>query len=68
MKDSKTEIKLNKHSDKETYLHMVLPSAEDSEESENKSNLNEATTLKGVKKQVYYEVGCKVIELNKIYK
>ena len=44
------------------YLHLVVPTEVD----ENKDSTT--ATIGPVNKKVYYEVGCKVLELNKIYK
>lgn len=53
---------------KTTYLHLVIPSQENDEESTS-SYKNTMIQKKGsYNKKVYYEVGCKVMELNKIYK
>lgn len=44
------------------YLHMVIPSSDEltNEEIIN-VNINE-------EKKIYYEVGCKIFEINKVYK
>ena len=76
-------MKNGKEKDKEMYLHMVIPevasgdmddsidnSADSTESNDSTESIatdsNKANKNKG--KKVYYEVGCKVLELNKIYK
>jgi len=46
------------------YLHMLIPSQKREDEYIINKSINSTKEVK----QVYYEVGCRVLELNKIYK
>lgn len=45
------------------YLHMIVPSKDET----NNNTINNDSTF-STDKKVYYEVGCKIFEINKIYK
>jgi len=56
------------------YLHMIVPSTannnivKNSEDYNNNNTSSSSASSESSDKKVYYEVGCKIFEINKIYK